>query len=204
MINYKKPQILSVINNIKKLFKYLLINIYNFDQKIKYFRQEGVQIGEGCEIHTNNLTTEPYLLRIGDHVFISEGVYFVNHNGATWILREKIPDIQAFGPIIVKNNCYIGKNVIVFPNVTIGNNCIIQTGSVVISNIPDNSIAMGSPARVVGSVDDFKKKCIMNWKKQYPPDCIIEEGHNWWNSKHYKANKKKLRNHLQKLFWDNS
>ena len=200
MSNYQKHLLISAINNIKKLFMYILINIYNSDQKIKHFRKKGTHIGEGCKIFSINLSTEPYLLRIGDHVFISEGVYFANHNGATWILREKIPDIQAFGPIIVKNNCYIGKNVIVFPNVTIGNNCIIRAESVVISNIPDNSIVMGAPARVIGKADEYKKTCIKFWEEQKPPDCIIEKGHNWWSSKHFKANQKKLQQHLQNLF----
>ena len=135
---------------------------------------------------------------------ISLGAYFVNHYGAAWILREEYPNIQAFGPIVVKNNAYLGKNVIVFPNVTIGNNCIIRTGSVVISNIPDNSIAMGAPARVIGNVDDYKRECFKKWKEQCPPDIILEEGYNWWNSKYFKLNQNKLRSHLKKIFWDNN
>ena len=201
---YRSGFFFLIINNIKKIYKFILLSAYDSKQKTKHFRKEGVQIGEECEIYSKNLTTEPYLLRIGDHVKISAGAYFVNHYGAAWILREKLPNIQAFGPITIKNNCYIGKNVIVFPNVTIGNNCIIRTGSVVISNIPDNSIAMGSPARVIGHVDELKKDCIKKWEEQYPPDCIIEKGNNWWNSKHFEANQKKLQQRLQKLFWDKS
>ena len=40
------------------------------------------------------------------------------------------------------------------PDVTIGNNCVIGAGSVVTRSIPPNSLAMGSPARVVRALDD--------------------------------------------------
>jgi len=41
------------------------------------------------------------------------------------------------------------------PGVTIGNRVIIGAGSVVTKNIPDNSVAVGSPARVIKTVDEY-------------------------------------------------
>ena len=52
-------------------------------------------------------------------------------------------------PIRVGNNVWIGAQVCVLPGVSIGNNCVIGAGSVVTHDIPDNSLAVGNPCRVV-------------------------------------------------------
>ena len=44
------------------------------------------------------------------------------------------------------------------PGVTIGSNVVIGAGSVVTKDIPDNSVAIGVPAKVVSSFDDFQAK----------------------------------------------
>lgn len=51
--------------------------------------------------------------------------------------------------IIIGNNCYIGTNVTILGPVVIGDNVTIGAGSVVLTDIPDNAIAVGAPARVV-------------------------------------------------------
>lgn len=53
------------------------------------------------------------------------------------------------GPIEIGENCWLGQNVSILPNVTIGKGCVIASNSVVKSDVPDFSIAAGSPARVV-------------------------------------------------------
>jgi len=54
--------------------------------------------------------------------------------------------------IVIGDNCWLGGNVIVNPGVTIGSGCVIGSGSVVTKNIPDNSIAVGNPCRVLRSI----------------------------------------------------
>ena len=44
------------------------------------------------------------------------------------------------------------------PNVRIGNNCIIGAGSVVTKDIPDNSVAVENPCKVVGNTDEYLNK----------------------------------------------
>lgn len=56
-------------------------------------------------------------------------------------------------PIRVGNNVWFGGGVQVMPGVEIGDNCVIGAGSVVTHSIPANSLAMGSPCRVVRSLD---------------------------------------------------
>ena len=47
---------------------------------------------------------------------------------------------------------------IILPGISIGDNCVIGAGSVVSSSIPSNSVAVGNPARVVSSYEEFVEK----------------------------------------------
>lgn len=62
--------------------------------------------------------------------------------------------MQIFGKIEIGDNVHIGWNTIIMPNVSIGNNCVIGAGAVVTKSIPDNSVAVGVPARVIESIDE--------------------------------------------------
>ena len=134
---------------------------------IKYWRSMGVSIGERCEIYSSaSFGSEPYLISLGDHVRINSGVNFVTHDGGVWVLRERydeLKNVDLFGKITVGNNVHIGTNALIMPGVTIGNNCIIGCGAIVTKDIPDNSIAVGIPARVIETVDEYKEKHIQSF-----------------------------------------
>jgi acetyltransferase-like isoleucine patch superfamily enzyme len=166
----------------------------------EYLRRQGAQIGENCFIIPTNLGTEPYLIKIGNHVAIANGVEFITHDGAAWIFRDEVSDAQVFGPIVIEDNCIVGQNAILFPNIRIGRNSIVGAGSVVISDVPPNTIVVGVPARPLGSVDKYREKCIERWKVQRPQDVVLEPGETWWNSKHFSENREKLKRHLTQLF----
>jgi len=192
---------LSAIKAAVSRIRYALeIRKYNSFTIPEYLRRQGAQIGEGCSIHVNRLGTEPYLVKIGNHVAIAQGVRFVTHDGGVWLFRDEVPDMQVFGPIIIEDNCVIGENAVLFPNIRIGRNSIIGGGSIVITDIPPNTIAIGVPARPFGSVDKYREKAIERWSVQKPPDVVIEPGANWWTSKHFNENREKLRRHLLKVF----
>jgi len=61
----------------------------------------------------------------------------------------KYQNIIKIAPIVIKKGSWIGQNVVILPNVTIGEFVIIGANSVVNRNIPDRSIAVGSPAKVI-------------------------------------------------------
>lgn len=155
---------------------------------IFYWRMKGVSIGENCEIYRSaNFGSEPYLIAIGDHVRINSGVQFVTHDGGVWVCREYIKSgdsykIDIFGPISVGNNVHIGNNVIIMPGVKIGNNSIIGCGSIVTRDIPDGSVAVGIPARVIESLDEY----------------ITKNKNKFLYTKHLSKNEKKL--YLEKEF----
>ena len=166
----------------------------------EYLRRQGAQIGENCYIVPTTLGTEPYLVKIGNHVAIAQGVVFSTHDGAAHVFRIDVPDTQVFGPIVIEDNCLIGNNAILLPNIRIGRNSIVGAGSVVISDVPPNSIVMGIPARPFGSIDKYREKCLERWQVQRPPDAIVEPGETWWNSRHFFDNREKLKKRLLQLF----
>ena len=55
--------------------------------------------------------------------------------------------------MIIEENVWLGAGVIVLKGVIIGKNSIIAAGSVVISDIPANVLAAGSPARVIKKIE---------------------------------------------------
>ena len=129
---------------------------------VKFWRDKGMKIGANCEIYSSaNFGSEPYLITVGNHVCINSGVKFVTHDGGVWVLRgmkEELKNIDIFGRITVGNNVHIGTDAIVMPGVTIGNNCIIGCGAIVTKSIPDNSVAVGVPARVIESIEEYEQK----------------------------------------------
>lgn len=166
----------------------------------EYLRKQGAQVGENCYIVPTILGAEPYLVKIGNHVAIATGVTFVTHDGGAWIFRDEVPDIQVFGPIVVEDNCVIGARAILFPNIRIGRNSIVGAGSVVITDVPPDTIVMGVPARPLGSTAKYREKCLERWAVQRPPDVVLELGETWWGSRHFNENRSKLQRHLLNVF----
>ncbi|ACA85943.1 acyltransferase [Shewanella woodyi] len=107
-------------------------------------------------------SAEPYLVTLGDNVFISVGASFVCHDGSTLPFRKNIPDLELAGRINVGDNIFIGKGALVLPGVSIGNNCIVGANAVVAKDVPNNSVVAGNPARVIKSTDDFLAKAKRN------------------------------------------
>jgi acetyltransferase-like isoleucine patch superfamily enzyme len=142
--------------------------VYNEETIAMHFRKQGAKIGNNCLFQNRILATEPFLVEIGNHVFIGQGALLHTHDGGGWISNEEHPDLWVFGKIVIEDNCLIGVNSNVFPNVCIGKNSIVGTGSVVISDVPANSIVMGNPARVIGSSTKYKQKCFEIWENQKP------------------------------------
>jgi acetyltransferase-like isoleucine patch superfamily enzyme len=66
------------------------------------------------------------------------------------MIRHEHPGVQIFGRIRVGSDTAIGINSIVLPGAEIGKNCIVGAGSVVRGTVPDNSLVVGNPAKVVG------------------------------------------------------
>ncbi|MGC4853469.1 DapH/DapD/GlmU-related protein [Micromonospora sp. DT4] len=99
--------------------------------------------------------SEPWLITMGDNVYITAGVQFLTHDGGTLILRREHPDLEWTAPITIGDDVYIGIRSIIMPGVRIGSRCVIGAGSVVTRDVPDGSVAAGVPARVLRTTDEY-------------------------------------------------
>ena len=124
---------------------------------IEYWRSMGVQIGNNCSLKNPSFGGEPFLVSIGDHVQITDNVHFFTHGGG-WVFRKEIPDMDFFGKIVIKDNVYIGSGAYIMPGVTIESNVIIGAHSVVTKSVPEGAIVAGNPAKIIGSIEDYKHK----------------------------------------------
>ncbi len=143
-----------------KRYLYAKINLGLSTNYQRFIRGGGI-IGTGCSVFPNvEFGSEPYLIKIGDNVRITNGVKFCTHDGGIWTIRrvKQLENADVFGPIVVGDNVHIGWNVIIMPNVRIGNNCVIGAGAVVTKDVPDNSVAVGVPARVIESIEEYENK----------------------------------------------
>lgn len=88
---------------------------------------------------------------IGDHVIMGANVTIISRNHA--FARTDIPmryqGFEAERPVTIGDDVWIGDRVIILPGVHVGNGCILGAGAVVTKDIPDFSVAVGVPARVV-------------------------------------------------------
>ena len=95
-----------------------------------------------------------FLISIGDNCTLAPNVRIMAHDAS----MKKFVGMTRIGMVTIHDNCFIGDSTLILPGVSIGPNCIIGAGSVVIRDIPQDSIAAGNPAKVLGSIEDFKKK----------------------------------------------
>ncbi len=102
-------------------------------------------------------------VEIGDHVLIGSKVHITDHfHGEVNRTAILVPPAQrkliSRGPVIIRNNVWIGEGVVVMPNVTIGENAIIGANAVVTHDIPANCVAAGVPARVIRNLFEEQTK----------------------------------------------
>lgn len=144
---------------IKKIYRVLYRSIMVKLSHVKYAKKIGVNMGENIHLYgTIGWGTEPWIITLGNNVYITNGVRFVTHDGGTLLFRNLVSDLEITKPITIGNDVYIGNNVLLLPGVTVGNKVIIGAGAVVTRNIPDNSVAVGVPARVIKTADEYFEK----------------------------------------------
>lgn len=94
------------------------------------------------------------MVSLGNNVTLASGSRLLTHDAST----KMILGYSKIGRIDIGDDVFIGAASIVLPNVKIGNRVIIGAGSIVTKNIPDNSVVVGSPAKVIGNYEDFVAK----------------------------------------------
>lgn len=96
------------------------------------------------------------MVEIGDDVTITNST-ILTHDASTKLDL----DYSRVGAVKIGNRVFIGYGTIILPNVKIGNDVIIGAGSVVTKDVPDDSVAVGNPARVIGKRSEYIEKIVL-------------------------------------------
>ncbi len=123
----------------------------------KYARHLGVTIGKHCFISTREWGNEAYLITIGNHVQITRCVSIHTHGGGACI-RQKHPDFDVFGKVVIEDWAYVGAYSQIMPGVTIGEGALVGAGSIVTKSVAPHTVVAGNPARYICTTEEFYEK----------------------------------------------
>ena len=149
------------LNNVSigigvKIFKF--VNAYGCsigdNSKVGTFVeiQKGATIGNNCKISSHSFICEG--VHIADNCFIGHGVMFTNDlfpRATNPDGSQQTDEDWSLVETFIEKGASIGSNATILCGVTIGENALIGAGSVVVKDVPANSVVVGNPARVVKS-----------------------------------------------------
>lgn len=119
--------------------------------------KETLYIGDNCEMGDNVHIVAYENVIIGKNVLMASKIFISDTSHGNYKSGRKqdrpstVPGKRSLvtKPTKIGNNVWIGENVVILPGSIIGNGSIIGANAVVVGKIPDNTISVGSPARVI-------------------------------------------------------
>ncbi|EST90319.1 hypothetical protein T233_00622 [Vagococcus lutrae LBD1] len=153
------------MKNVRKAYFFFLRDGFSRGKFIKKSKKYN-SIGKNLFYQPRREPSEPHLISIGNNVVIASEVLFITHDVMHHMFNniEKGTTSYKMGSIVIGDNVFIGSRATLLPNTKIGNNVIIGANAVVTRNIPDNSVAIGNPIKIIENRYD---KIFNNRKKEH-------------------------------------
>lgn len=119
----------------------------------RIFDEPKLTICDRADIGHNVVFVVNKEIYIGEDVNIASGVRFMDSDAhprdTTARIMDLAPPPEEVRPVRVERYAWIGQNVFILKGVTVGEGAVVGVNSVVVSDIPPYSVAMGNPARVI-------------------------------------------------------
>lgn len=151
----KNPKYIEIGNNLiaGERFRIEAWDTYgehNFTPSIKI----GHNVVFNTDIHIGCINS----IQIGNNCLFASRIYITDHHHGepTVQMLKLVPKDRPLiskGPVIIKNNVWVGEGVAIMPNVTIGENSIVATNAVVTKDVPPNCVVAGVPAKIIKYVN---------------------------------------------------
>ena len=141
---------------MSKLIRKILEYLRGEPQHIEKLYKRGLKVGKNFH-RMGGVSIDPshcYHITIGDNVTLAPRVHILAHDASTAMFLGKTRAAN----VTIGNNVFVGAGSIILPGVHIGNRVIIGAGSIVSKDIPDNSVAVGNPAKVICPIDEYLEK----------------------------------------------
>jgi maltose O-acetyltransferase len=146
---------------LDKVLRRLYHRIFRRDP-VKDHIKRGLVVGENFHMLEEVIIDYSHIwhIEIGDDVTLAPRVHILAHDAST----KKHLNYIKIGKVKIGNRVFVGAGSIILPGVTIGDDVVIGAGSVVSRDIPDGYVAVGNPAKLICTIDEFlsKKRIEMN------------------------------------------
>jgi len=106
-----------------------------------------ITCGENVYFNVNCVVLDVMSVTLGNNVFCGPHVQIYTATHPLDAEQRRVKENAK--PVTIGDDCWIGGGSVICPGVTIGNRCVIGAGSVVTKDIPDDSLAVGNPAKVI-------------------------------------------------------
>jgi maltose O-acetyltransferase len=128
------------------------------------------RLGQGSMIDYHHC----WLIDIGDDVVTAPRVHIIAHDGTT----KRAIGLTRIARVIIGDRVFLGAGVIVMPGVTIGDDSIIGAGSVVTKSVPPGVVAVGNPAHVLMTTDEYLARCreVAEGRPRFGPEYTLAGG----------------------------
>lgn len=157
--------------------KYNLIPIENKEQRCQMLKKILGKTGEKVYIEPNFWCDYGYLIHVGENFYANHGLIILDAGGVKFgdnvfiapycgfytsghpvDFERRNKGLEYAYPITVGNNVWFGAGVQVMPGVSIGSNVVIGGGSIVVKDIPSDSVAVGNPCKVIRKITEKDKQ----------------------------------------------
>lgn len=138
---------------------------------VSYLIENNIDIAESVIIQNPRSCkidiTRPSLVHIGENCFFNDQFTLLTHDFVSGtFIHCGMMFLNSSGRVVIGNNVHFGQNVMVLKGVSIGDNCFIGAGSIVTKDIPANSIAVGTPCKVIMTLDEYYKKRLVQSEEE--------------------------------------